>query len=117
MTARFHETTDAEFEVQVRNLVRVVSACTLGLWSFSAGLLMGAFFCFEQCCRGRQHNNFAGALMSDNPNHLLWRERTYERGNARSGAYPEAVQSVLSLSSSPKADIHPYNSDVYLGRH
>jgi hypothetical protein len=21
---------------------------------------------------------FAGALMSDNPNHLLWRERTYE---------------------------------------
>ena len=46
MTARFHETTDAEFEVQVRNLVRVVSACTLGLWSFSAGLLIGCFFLF-----------------------------------------------------------------------
>ena len=46
MTARFHETTDAEFEVQVRNLVRVVSACTLGLWSFSAGLLIGSFFLF-----------------------------------------------------------------------
>ena len=43
MTAQFHETTDAEFEVQVRNLVRVVSACTLGLWSFSAGLLIGSF--------------------------------------------------------------------------
>jgi hypothetical protein len=28
--------------------------------------------------RGRQHNNFAGALMSDNPSHHLWRERTYE---------------------------------------
>ena len=43
MTAQFHETTDAEFEVQVRNLVRLVSACTLGLWSFSAGLLIGTF--------------------------------------------------------------------------
>ena len=46
MTARFHKTTEAEFEVQVRNLVRLVSACTLGLWSFSAGLLIGSFFLF-----------------------------------------------------------------------
>jgi hypothetical protein len=46
MTAQFHETTEAEFEVQVRNLVRLVSACTLGLWSFSAGLLIGNFFLF-----------------------------------------------------------------------
>ena len=46
MTAQFHETTDAEFEVQVRNLVRVVSVCTLGLWSFSAGLLIGSFYLF-----------------------------------------------------------------------
>ena len=46
MTARFHETTDAEFEVQVRNLVRVVTACTMGLSSFSAGLLIGSFFLF-----------------------------------------------------------------------
>jgi hypothetical protein len=46
MTAQFHETTEAEFEVQVRNLVRLVSACTLGLWSFSAGLLIGSFFLF-----------------------------------------------------------------------
>ena len=46
MTAQFHETTDEEFEVQVRNLVRLVSACTLGLWSFSAGLLIGSFFLF-----------------------------------------------------------------------
>ena len=49
--------------------------------------------------------------MSDNPNHLLWCERTYEcewpggrKGNARSG-YPLP----------PKTDIHPYNSDANLG--
>jgi hypothetical protein len=46
MTARFDKTTDEEFEVQVRNLVRLVSACTLGLWSFSAGLLIGTFYLF-----------------------------------------------------------------------
>ena len=46
MTAQFHMTTEEEFEVQVRNLVRLVSACTLGLWSFSAGLLIGGFFLF-----------------------------------------------------------------------
>ena len=46
MTTRFHETTDEEFEVQVRNLVRIVSVCTLGLWSFSAGLLIGSFYLF-----------------------------------------------------------------------
>jgi hypothetical protein len=46
MTARIHKTTDEEFEVQVRNLVRIVSACTLGLWSFSAGLLIGTFYLF-----------------------------------------------------------------------
>jgi hypothetical protein len=46
MTAQFNETTDAEFEVQMRNLVRIVSVCTLGLWSFSAGLLIGSFFLF-----------------------------------------------------------------------
>ena len=37
MTARVHEITDEEFEVQVRNLVRLVSVCTLGLWSFCCG--------------------------------------------------------------------------------
>jgi hypothetical protein len=46
MAASFHETTDEEFEAQVRTLVRVVSACTLGLWSFSAGLLIGTFYLF-----------------------------------------------------------------------
>ena len=46
MAAWFHETTDEEFEVQVRNLVRLVSVCTLGLWSFSAGLLIGTFYLF-----------------------------------------------------------------------
>ena len=44
MTARFQAMSDEEFEVQVRNLVRIVSACTLGLWSFSAGLLIGSFY-------------------------------------------------------------------------
>jgi hypothetical protein len=43
MAASFHETTDEEYEVQVRNLVRLVSVCTLGLWSFSAGLLIGTY--------------------------------------------------------------------------
>jgi hypothetical protein len=46
MTAQFNKTTDEEFEMQARNLVRVVSACTLGLWSFSAGLLIGTFYLF-----------------------------------------------------------------------
>jgi hypothetical protein len=46
MTAPFHKTTDEEFEAQVRNLWRLVSACTLGLWSFSAGLLIGSFYLF-----------------------------------------------------------------------
>jgi hypothetical protein len=46
MAASLHEITDEEFEVQVRNLVRIVSVCTLGLWSFSAGLLIGTFYLF-----------------------------------------------------------------------
>jgi len=37
---------DEQYEVQLRNLVRVVSACTLGIWSFAAGLLIGSFFLF-----------------------------------------------------------------------
>ena len=37
--------TDRSHEIQqdLRNLVRVVSACTLGLWAFAAGLLIGVF--------------------------------------------------------------------------
>jgi hypothetical protein len=27
----------------LRNLARLVSACTLGLWAFAAGLLIGTF--------------------------------------------------------------------------
>ncbi len=46
MTAQYHRSTDDEFEVQARNFLRVVSACTLGLWSFSAGLLIGHFYLF-----------------------------------------------------------------------
>ena len=46
MKARSHKATEEEFEVQMRNFLRVVSACTLGLWSFSAGLLIGTYFLF-----------------------------------------------------------------------
>ena len=45
MAAQSHRT-EAEYEVQVRNFLRLVSACTLGLWSFAAGLLIGTFFLF-----------------------------------------------------------------------
>jgi hypothetical protein len=44
MTAQY--TTEADYEQQLRTLTRVVSACTLGLWSFSAGLLIGTFLLF-----------------------------------------------------------------------
>jgi len=40
MTDRSYEIPqDADF----RSLVRVVSACTLGLWAFAVGLLIGVF--------------------------------------------------------------------------
>jgi hypothetical protein len=37
--------TDQSHEIpqDLRNLVRVISACTLGLWAFAAGLLIGVF--------------------------------------------------------------------------
>ena len=39
--------TDQSYEIpqdaDLRNLSRLVSACTLGLWAFSAGLLIGVF--------------------------------------------------------------------------
>jgi hypothetical protein len=38
MTDRSHE-----IPQDLRNLVRIVSACTLGLWAFAAGLLIGVF--------------------------------------------------------------------------
>jgi hypothetical protein len=38
--------TEQEYEERLRTLVRIVSACTLGLWSFAAGLLIGAFVLF-----------------------------------------------------------------------
>jgi hypothetical protein len=44
MTSQFQ--TEQEYEVQIRNLLRIVSACTLGLWSFAAGLLIGSFYLF-----------------------------------------------------------------------
>jgi hypothetical protein len=38
MTDRSHE-----IPQDLRILVRIVSACTLGLWAFAAGLLIGVF--------------------------------------------------------------------------
>jgi hypothetical protein len=38
MTDRSHENSG-----DLRNLVRVVSACTLGLWAFAVGLLIEVF--------------------------------------------------------------------------
>ena len=38
--------TEKEYEMQQRDLVRVVSACTVGLWSFAASLLIGTFILF-----------------------------------------------------------------------
>jgi len=40
MTDRSHEIIPQD---DLRILVRVVSACTLGLWAFAAGLLIGVF--------------------------------------------------------------------------
>jgi hypothetical protein len=45
MTAR-RKTAEEEYEEQRRLLVRIISACTLGLSSFAAGLLIGTFFLF-----------------------------------------------------------------------
>jgi hypothetical protein len=45
MTTQFHKTADEEYEERLRN-ARFVSACTLGLWSFAAGLLIGTFYLF-----------------------------------------------------------------------
>jgi hypothetical protein len=43
MTAQSHKTAEEEYEEQVRILVRIVSASTLGLFAFAAGLLIGTF--------------------------------------------------------------------------
>jgi hypothetical protein len=40
MTDRSHE---ALQDVDLRNLTRVISVCTLGLWAFAVGLLIGTF--------------------------------------------------------------------------
>ena len=41
MTHRLQETlSDEDF----RNFARLISACTLGLWAFAAGLVIGTFW-------------------------------------------------------------------------
>jgi hypothetical protein len=40
MTDRLHRTVQ---DGDLRNLICLISACTLGLWAFAAGLLIGAF--------------------------------------------------------------------------
>jgi hypothetical protein len=39
MTERLQDIQDAD----LRNLLRMISACTLGLWAFAAGILIGTF--------------------------------------------------------------------------
>ena len=39
MTERQQDVQDAD----LRNLLRLISACTLGLWAFAAGILIGTF--------------------------------------------------------------------------
>ncbi|QOZ54015.1 hypothetical protein [Bradyrhizobium sp. CCBAU 53338] len=46
MAAQYHEMTEQEYADRLRALIRIVSASTLGLCSFAAGLLIGAFFLF-----------------------------------------------------------------------
>jgi hypothetical protein len=43
VTAQSHKTEEEEYEEQVRILARIVSFCTLGLFAFAAGLLIGTF--------------------------------------------------------------------------
>jgi hypothetical protein len=39
MTERLQDIQDAD----LRNMLRMISACTLGLWAFAAGILIGTF--------------------------------------------------------------------------
>jgi hypothetical protein len=39
LTERSQDIQDAD----LRNLLRLISACTLGLWAFAAGILIGTF--------------------------------------------------------------------------
>jgi hypothetical protein len=39
MTERLQDQQDAD----LRNLLRLISACTLGLWAFAAGILIGTY--------------------------------------------------------------------------
>ena len=34
-------------DADLRDLLRLISACTLGLWAFAAGILIGTFFLFS----------------------------------------------------------------------
>jgi len=43
VAAQSHKTAEEAYEAQVRVLVRIVSICTLGLFAFAAGLLIGTF--------------------------------------------------------------------------
>ncbi|MCP3446946.1 MULTISPECIES: hypothetical protein [unclassified Bradyrhizobium] len=43
MAAQSHKTAEEQYEEQVRILIRIVSASTLGLLAFAVGLLIGTF--------------------------------------------------------------------------
>jgi hypothetical protein len=44
MTQRLHDVRDPDLQdADLRNLLRLISACTLGLWAFAAGILIGTY--------------------------------------------------------------------------
>jgi hypothetical protein len=47
LTAQFYKTAEEKYEEQLRTLGHIISACTLGLLSFAAGLLIGVFILFH----------------------------------------------------------------------
>ena len=44
MTERLQDIRDPDLQdADLRNLLRLISACTLGLWAFAAGILIGTY--------------------------------------------------------------------------
>jgi len=76
--------TEIEYEEQQRDIIRVVSARTLELWSFAAGLPIGSFIlfsapnsrdfvCQRQARRGRKAGFQLDCTTSEQPFRLLVR--------------------------------------------
>jgi len=73
MTHRLHESlSDEDF----RNLARLISACTLGLWAFAAGLLIGTFLFSWSRIRARHRSPSPGPLAKPSGNHFPGRAKS-----------------------------------------